>query len=210
MDAAIGNGDHAALDHDFAAADATLKAELEGKINGKVAQGDFDTLKGRVDGHDTAIAGKVAQSDFDNHINAYNAKVSALEGKDTELAGKITALEAKDVELAAKDEELAGLIEGLGDDKQDKLTAGTNVEITEENVINVSIPTASKETIGGIKVGHGLKIDAETGVLDVVEGGIIESEELLNQKFDYIFYTSIPMLECYPSCKVEWHYRNKN
>ena len=41
--------DHVATDHDFATADATLKAELEGKINGKVAQGDFDAVEGRVD-----------------------------------------------------------------------------------------------------------------------------------------------------------------
>lgn len=55
---------------DFAAADASLKSELEGKINGKVAQDDFDTLKGRVDGHDTTLGTKLDKSEFTEHIAA--------------------------------------------------------------------------------------------------------------------------------------------
>lgn len=47
---------------DFAAADAFLKSELEGKINEKVAQGDFEALEGRVGGHDAAIADKLDSS----------------------------------------------------------------------------------------------------------------------------------------------------
>ena len=54
---------------DFAAADASLKSELEGKINGKVAQVDFDALEDRVDGHDTAIAGKVEQSVYNTFVS---------------------------------------------------------------------------------------------------------------------------------------------
>ena len=87
------------------------KTELTNAINGKVAQGDFDTLKGRVDGHDTAIAGKVAQSDFNElsgvvagHTTAIAGKVAqgdfdTLAGRVTTAEGKITTLEGKvDVE----------------------------------------------------------------------------------------------------------------
>lgn len=77
----------------FANADNNLKSELEGKINGKVAQGDFDTLEGRVDEHDTAIAGKVESSVYSAHVTAYEAKVAALEGKDTEISNKVSAIE---------------------------------------------------------------------------------------------------------------------
>ena len=171
-------------------ADGLMSKEDKAALDAAVAKNsEQDTAIAGLVAKDTEIDGKIAGLEAkDTEING---KITSLESKDTELAGKITALEAKDVELAAKDtelagkitaleakdEELAGLIEGLGDDKQDKLTAGTNVEITEENVINVSIPTASKETIGGIKVGHGLKIDAATGVLDVLDGGKADSVE---------------------------------
>lgn len=97
-------------------ADEALETKLQGNIDDKAAQGDFDALKGRVDGHDTAIADKVAQGDFnaltgrvndhdtaiaaklessvyDTHITAYSTKVEALEAKDTEFADKISAIE---------------------------------------------------------------------------------------------------------------------
>ena len=187
------NGTAVALDADRIAdiviakatttADGLMSKEDKAALDAAVAKnGEQDTAIAGLVAKDTEIDGKISgleakDTEIDGKITALEAKDAELVAKDTELAGKITALEAKDVELAAKDEELAGLIEGLGDDKQDKLTAGTNVEITEENVINVSIPTASKETIGGIKVGHGLTINAETGVLDVVEGGKADSVE---------------------------------
>ena len=71
---------------DFAAADASLKSELEGKINGKVAQGDFDALEDRVDGHDTAIAGKVEQS-------VYNTFVSEQATVDAEQDRRLEVIE---------------------------------------------------------------------------------------------------------------------
>ena len=101
--------DHVATNHDFAGADAALKAELEGKINGKVAQGDFDVVEGRVDtlegemdavegratsleGRMTTVEGAVAtKAEAQDLTDA----VAALEGADAGLAGRIEALEAK-------------------------------------------------------------------------------------------------------------------
>ena len=85
--------DHVALDHDFASADATLKSELEGKINGKVAQGDFDAVEGRVDTLESemdevqgAVATKAEAQDLAD-------AVSALEGADSALSGRLDAVE---------------------------------------------------------------------------------------------------------------------
>lgn len=101
--------DHAATDHDFAAADATLKAELEGKINGKVAQGDFDAVEDRVEvaeGKITVVEGKVSTLEGQMsaaqgaiatkaEAQALTDAVSALELADTGLGNRIAALEAK-------------------------------------------------------------------------------------------------------------------
>ena len=112
-------------------------------------------------------------------------KIAALEAKDEELAGKITTLETKDTELVAEDERLAGLIDGLGTDKQDKLVAGTNITIGEDGkTINATIPTASADTLGGIKIGTGLTIDAETGVVNVTgaaEASSVKWENVTNK-----------------------------
>ena len=59
---------HVALDHDFAGADATLKAELEGKINAKADASVVETLSGTVDT-------KAAQAD----LEALDDRVEALE-----------------------------------------------------------------------------------------------------------------------------------
>ena len=101
--------EHVALDHDFGKADATLKEELMGVINGKVAQGDFDAVEGRVDvlegemdvvegkvstleGQMTAVQGAVATK---AEAQALADAVATLEGVDAGLAGRIQVLEAK-------------------------------------------------------------------------------------------------------------------
>lgn len=78
---------------DFAAADTSLKSELEGKINGKVAQGDFDTLEDRVDGHDTALGTKLDKSEFTEHVSAYNAHITTQASVDSAQNERIKAVE---------------------------------------------------------------------------------------------------------------------
>ena len=101
--------DHVATDHDFAAADATLKAELNAEIakkatietvngidgrlttaEGKIttAEGDIDALEGRMDAVEGAVATKA-------EAQALADAVAALEGADTGLGNRIAALEAK-------------------------------------------------------------------------------------------------------------------
>lgn len=97
------------VDHNFAGADAALKAELESQINGKVAQGDFDAVEERVgvaEGKITTVENKVStlEGEMDGvqaavatkaEAQALTDAVAALEGADAELAGKIEALEGK-------------------------------------------------------------------------------------------------------------------
>lgn len=101
--------DHAATDHDFAAADATLKSELVAEINkkadstvvegingrlttaeGKVStlESEMDAAEGRLDAVEGAVATKVETS-------VYEAKVGALESADDAIKGRLDALEAK-------------------------------------------------------------------------------------------------------------------
>lgn len=101
--------EHVATDHDFAGADAALKAELEGKINAKVdstvvegisgkvttLEGEMDAVEGKVttlEGQMTAVQGAVATK---VEQEAYNAKVTELEDADEAQVERISALEAK-------------------------------------------------------------------------------------------------------------------
>ena len=74
--------DHAATNHDFASADATLKAELEGKIAEKANTSVVTELSGKV----TTAEGK---------ISANEQAIAALQGADTGLGNRISALEGK-------------------------------------------------------------------------------------------------------------------
>ena len=101
--------DHLKVDHDFAAADAALKAELEGKINAKAdssvvegidgrlqtAEGEIDTLQGEmtqaksdIDAVEAAVATKAEAQDLTDAI-------ADLEGADAAQVERIAALEAK-------------------------------------------------------------------------------------------------------------------
>ena len=105
--------DHVATDHDFAGADATLKAELEGKINAKAdttvvegidgrletAEGKVATLESEMDAVQGAVTTKVEQE-------AYNAKVAELEEADASHVERLEALEAKFVEGDGSVEEM--------------------------------------------------------------------------------------------------------
>lgn len=65
------------------------------------------------------------------------------------------------------DETFTDRIDDLEDEianKQDTLTPGTNISIT-NNEISASIPQASSTVLGGIKIGAGLTINASTGVV---------------------------------------------
>jgi len=59
--------------------------------------------------------------------------------------------------------------------KQDKLTAGEGIEISEENVISTTgssyvLPPATSETLGGVKIGSGLSV-TEDGTVSATGGG---------------------------------------
>lgn len=100
---------HVATDHDFAGADAALKAELEGKIGEKadsttvdgisgkvtVLEGEMDTVEGKVstlEGEMDAVEAAVAKK-LDEQM--FMMAVESLAGQDVELFDRVAALEAK-------------------------------------------------------------------------------------------------------------------
>lgn len=101
--------DHAALNHDFAAADDAVKEELNAEIAKKAdkttvegidgrlgtAEGKITTVEGKVstlEGQMTTVQGAVATK---AEAQALTDAVAALEGADTGLGNRIAALEAK-------------------------------------------------------------------------------------------------------------------
>ena len=62
----------------------------------------------------------------------------------------------------------------LIDEKQDKLTAGTGISITEGEQATIAVTAATTEALGGIKVGAGLAV-TDDGTLSVNSATAIES-----------------------------------
>lgn len=174
--------------------DGLMTAEDKAKLDGIEAGAEVNVIEGvKLNGIDVALDGNrvadiliaKATADADGLMAkedkakldtvAENAKDNVIEA--VSFNGTAVTVENKEAKIviAEATEEAAGLMSA--DDKkalagkQDKLTAGTNVEITAENIVNVNLPTASAETAGVIKVGAGLAIDAETGVLSSTFGG---------------------------------------
>lgn len=105
-------------------------------------------------------------------ISDINEKITALEAKDTEIGEDIAELVAKDTEINGKVEANTAAIET----KQDKLTAGDFIEITEDNIINAKIPTATTTSLGMVQIGTGLNIN-ESGVVTVTGASVADSVE---------------------------------
>lgn len=103
---------------------------------------------------------------------AINAETTERQKQDSALGGMIAA------ETAARERAVAT--------KQDTLVSGTNIKtINGQSLLgegNIEIqggelPIASADTLGGIKVGAGLSINPETGVLSATGGGAADSVE---------------------------------
>ena len=132
---------HVALDHDFAGADAALKAELEGKINAKAdasvveelsgtvatkaAQADLEALDDRVEALETASETHALKTEVEAISDAMNEYVEAHTGDYTNaqideaikvVSDNVAALN----DTYASDEELAAAIEEVKTDSSNK------------------------------------------------------------------------------------------
>lgn len=101
--------DHVATDHDFAAADVTLKSEIMTEVNKKadkttvegidgrvgVNEGKISALEGRMDSAESAIGGLEAAVATKAEAQALTNAVAALEGADAGQVKRIAALEEK-------------------------------------------------------------------------------------------------------------------
>lgn len=117
------------LGKDYVAADASLKSELEGKINAKVAQADYDAKVAELEGADTTLQNNIdaeatARSEADT---ALGNRIGTLEGQITGLSG---AMHFKGVENAIP-EDVTGYADGdviIVGDKEYVFNEGTFVE----------------------------------------------------------------------------------
>lgn len=112
--------DHVATDHDFAGADAALKAELEGKIGTKAESSVVTELSGKVTANGEAI--------------------TALQGEDTAIKGRLDVLEGKFGDGEGSVEDM------IADAKAEAIaTAGTNADTKDEAVLAAAKKYADDE-----------------------------------------------------------------
>lgn len=106
--------DHAALDHDFAAADATLKSELNGEIAKKADKTTVEALDDRVEAAEGKIATLEGEMDaVEGRMDAAEADIDALETKvgDKTVAAQIeAAIEALKIGDYAKAADLTAAV----------------------------------------------------------------------------------------------------
>jgi hypothetical protein len=139
-----------ALESAYADADAELKSELEGKIDAKVAQTEYDAKVSEIEGK---IDEKVAKSDYDTKVaelnSAIDAKVAQTEydAKVSELNSAIDAKVAQ-TEYDAKVSEIEGKIDekfAIADYKAiEKIKVnGSDLVIAEsDKSVDITIPSA--------------------------------------------------------------------
>lgn len=128
--------EHVATDHDFAGADATLKAELNTEISKKADSTTVDGIAGKVttlEGEMNTVEGKVAtlESEMDavEGAVATKAEKTYVDDADTALSNRITTLEGKFTEGEGSVEDMisdavadeATRVDGLLDKKVDKV-----------------------------------------------------------------------------------------
>lgn len=128
--------EHVATDHDFAGADATLKAELNTEIAKKADSTTVDGIAGKVttlEGEMNTVEGKVAtlESEMDAVEGdvATKAEKTYVDDADTALSNRITTLEGKFTEGEGSVEDMisdavadeATRVDGLLDKKVDKV-----------------------------------------------------------------------------------------
>lgn len=187
---------HVALDHDFATADKTLKDNLLVEIGKKADTTVVEELAGRMDDADKAMAvtdGKVlalegqmteVQSAVATKVEqeAYNTKVTELEGADAAQAERLEALEAKfeDGEGSVADQISDAVTEALetaAADAETKANAAKDAAIAKANELNEAM-TERVDELAAASETHALASDltALDGRVTTAEGKITTLE----------------------------------
>lgn len=187
---------HVATDHNFAAADKTLKDELLVEIGKKADTTVVEGLSDRMDDADEAIAvtdGKVltlegqmteVQGAVATKVEqeAYNTKVTALEQADAAQVGRLEALEAKfeDGEGSVADQISDAVTEALetaAADAETKANAAKDAAIAKANELNEAM-TERVDELATASETHALASDltALDGRVTTAEGKITTLE----------------------------------
>ena len=132
--------DIAAMDEAYKSADSTLQEnidKLSGVVNGKVAQGDFEALEGRMDDAESAI------DTVEGRLDVVEPKVVTLEGKMTSVEGAVaTKAEAQDLTDAI------ATLNGVDADLDERLQLVEAQLGDGENSVSDLIADAKQEAIG--------------------------------------------------------------
>ena len=187
---------HVATNHDFAAADQTLKDDLLVEIGKKADTTVVDGLSDRMDDADEAMAvtdGKVlalegqmteVQGAVATKVEqeAYNTKITELENADSAQAGRLEALEAKfeDGEGSVADQISDAVTEALetaAADAETKANAAKDAAIAKANELNEAM-TERVDELAAASATHALASDltALDGRVTTAEGKITTLE----------------------------------
>ena len=189
--------DHMATDHDFAAADATLKAELEGKIDAKAdasvvtamdeayKAADADILE-QIDSLGDEVGTKVSQEDFGDLLD----RVSEAEGKISASEEAIGELQA----LAGEGGTLEGMIEEVQRVAEEKIreleegqvaTNKQNLEALEEEVSTKASQEEVTEISGKVEALEGSLEELQTEFDEQIGNHTHSWNDLTDKPFGY-------------------------
>ena len=192
--------DHAATDHDFAAADATLRSDLVAEIEkkadtttvngidgrlttaeGKVTalEGKMTSAEGRLDAVEGAVATKVETS-------VYEAKIGELVGADDAIKGRLDALEAKTGEgdgsiaeeiEAAKNAAIEAAVAQAATDSanKDAVVLSESQKYTDAEIDKVEATVSALQDVVNTKAAAS-DVESLTGRVTTVEGKVTTLE----------------------------------
>lgn len=153
VDTAIEN-----LDKAYKEADASLKTELEGKINAKVAQADYDAKVTELTNADTTL-----QNNIDAEAEAREAADNALGGRIATLEGTITGLSGA-MHFKGVKNEIPADVTGYADG--DVIIVGDKEYVFNEGeFVEFGDVSAEGDRIGALETAVG---DAESGLVKAV------------------------------------------
>ena len=194
-------GDYATTTQLNSKQDTLVSGQNIKTINGQsvIGEGNIDiTAGGTIDSElstdsENPVQNKVitnALNDKASKTELSNVSTSKADKADVytkqEIDDKFTNAQSQINQLSTDTSAINTEVQTLKTDKQDTLVSGTNIKtINGQSLLgegNIEIqqselPIASANTLGGVKVGAGLSINPESGVLSTTGGGTADSVE---------------------------------
>ena len=165
--------DHAATDHDFAAADEALKSELEGKINAKADSSTVSAMDEAYKAADEALEGRIADLEEANaEGGAVATAIEEAKAAADQAQDEIDALEEL-VGTPAEGKTVVEMIEAVAD--ANEATQG-EVDALEEVVATKASQEEMNTVSGKVTTLEG-KVSTLEGEMDAVEAAVATKAE---------------------------------